>query len=66
MNNLSGCNLIGLSNSLSIILGENLSIDELTILAAFLVSLGDSLALLAAKKAIEEASNKNSNFSSAL
>lgn len=53
LNNLSGCDLIALSSSLSIILGENLSADETAILASFVTSLGDNLAILATKKAAE-------------
>ena len=59
INNLSSCNLVGLSSSLAIFLGENLSLDEISILSAFLVSLGDNLALIATKKAIDVASEKN-------
>lgn len=55
--NLSSCNLIGLSSSLAILLGENLSADEASILAAFFTALGDNLAIIATKKSIEESSN---------
>lgn len=58
LSNLSSCNLVGLSSSLAIILGENLSLDDLGLLAAFLVSLSDNLALILAKKAIEETQEK--------
>ena len=58
LSNLSSCNLVGLSNSLAIILGENLSLDDLGLLAAFLVSLSDNLALILAKKALEETQEK--------
>ena len=58
LSDLSGCNLIGLASSLSILLGENLSANELNILSAFLSSLGDNLALIAAAKSIEEEKNE--------
>ena len=58
LSNLSSCKLVGLSSSLAIILGENLSLDDLGLLAAFLVSLSDNLALILAKKALEEAQEK--------
>lgn len=58
LSNLSSCNLVGLSSSLAIILGENLSLDDLGLLATFLVSLSDNLALILAKKALEEAQEK--------
>ena len=54
LNNLSGGNIIGLASSISILLGENLTAEELAILAAFVVTLGDNLAILATTKAIEE------------
>ena len=49
-NNCSGINLIGLSSSLAILIGEHFDADDLAILAAFVTSLGDNLALLAATK----------------
>lgn len=53
-NNLSSCDLIGLSSSLAILLGENLDADELSILSNFFNSLGDNLGIIATKKAIQE------------
>ena len=53
-NNLSSSNLIGLSSSLAILIGEELSVDELSILATFFTSFADNLAIIAAKKSIEE------------
>ena len=47
---LSGCNLIGLSSSIAITLGENLSADELNTLAAFFSALGDNFAIMATQK----------------
>lgn len=49
-NNCSGYNLIGLSSSLAILIGEQFDVDELNILAAFFSSLGDNLALIASTK----------------
>lgn len=49
-NNCSGYNLIGLSSSLSILIGEQFDADELNILAAFFSTLGDNLALIASTK----------------
>ena len=57
INNLSSCELIGLASSLAIFLGENLSSDEVNILAAFVTSLGDNLAILAATKSDEDSNN---------
>lgn len=53
-NNLSSCDLIGLSSSLAILLGEDLTADELSILSNFFNSLGDNLGIIATKKAIQE------------
>ena len=50
LNNLSGYNIIGLASSISIFLGENLTADELALLAAFIVTLGDNLAILDDRK----------------
>lgn len=59
LNNLSSCDLIGLASSLAILLGENLTADELSILSNFFNSLGDNLAIIATKKAIQESSGNN-------
>ena len=62
--NLSSCNLIGLSSSLAISIGENLSANEVSALSAFVTALGDNLAIIATTKAIEEsqsASNSTTN-----
>ena len=58
LSNLSGYNIIGLASSISILLGENLTAEETALLAAFVVTLGDNLAILATTKAIEEEQNK--------
>ena len=60
LSNLSSCELIGLASSLAIFLGENLSADEVTILAAFITSLGDNLAIIAATKSDEDSNNNQS------
>ncbi len=52
--NLSPNELIALSSSLAISLGKDLSPDELSLLAAFFTSFADNLALLSAKKSIED------------
>ncbi|MCI9063769.1 MAG: hypothetical protein HFJ17_04125 [Clostridia bacterium] len=54
LNDLSGCNLVGLASSLSIIIGENLSSSDLAILSAFILILSDNLAMLSITKALEE------------
>ncbi len=61
-NNLSSSNLIGLSSSLAILIGEELSIDELSVLAAFFTSFADNLAIIATKRTMEEnIKNQNEN-----
>ena len=61
-NNLSSSNLIGLSSSLAILIGEELSIDELSDLAAFFTSFADNLAIIATKRTMEEnIKNQNEN-----
>lgn len=58
---LSSCNLIGLASSLAIAIGNDLSANEASILAAFFSSFGDNLAIIATKKAIEESNNTTYN-----
>ncbi len=48
----SSCNLIGLASSLAIHVGENLSADELAVLAAFFTAFADNLAIIATKKSL--------------
>lgn len=50
----SSCNLIGLASLLAISVGENLSADELAVLAAFFTAFADNLAIIATKKSMEE------------
>ena len=45
LSNLSGSNLIGLASSLSILISQDLTTDEIGLLAAFFSALGDNLAL---------------------
>ena len=47
ISDLSGCNLIGLASSLSILLAQGLTPEEIGVLAAFFTSVGDNLALIA-------------------
>lgn len=50
----SSCNLIGLASSLAISIGEEMDADELAVLAAFFTAFADNLAIIAAKKSLEE------------
>ena len=50
----SSCNLIGLASSLAISIGEDMDADELDVLAAFFTAFADNLAIIAAKKSMEE------------
>ena len=50
----SSCNLIGLASSLEISIGEEMDADELAVLAAFFTAFADNLAIIAAKKSLEE------------
>lgn len=59
LNNLSSCNLIGLSSSLAILVSEDMSSDEIALLAAFFTSFADDLAIIATKKAISDSQNKS-------
>ena len=61
--NLSGCNLIGLASSLSILISQNLNTDEIGTLAAFFTALGDNLALSIASP-ISSQNNDNKNLKS--
>lgn len=60
LDNFSSKNLIGVSSSLAILIGDTLSAEEISILSAFFNTLGDNLSLIASKKAIEE-NSQNSN-----
>lgn len=48
ISNLSGSNLTALASSLAILISQDLSADEIGVLAAFFTVLGDNLALLIA------------------
>ena len=54
VSDLLGYNLIGLSSSLAILISENMSAIDIGILASFIVSLGDNLAVLATTKALRK------------
>lgn len=54
---LSSYNLIGLSSSLAIAIGENLTTNEVTTLAAFMTAFADNLAIIATQKALEESNS---------
>ena len=53
LNNFSGQNLIGLASSLSILISQNLSTNEISILSALFSAIGDNLALIATQQSIE-------------
>lgn len=46
LNNLNGCELVTLANIIAISLSQNLTSEEMAIIAGFLVVLSDSLATL--------------------
>ena len=48
LSNLSGSNLIALASSLAILISQDLTTDEIGLLAAFFSALGDNLALILA------------------
>lgn len=45
LSNLSGSNLIALASSLAILISQDLTTDEIGLLATFFTALGDNLAL---------------------
>lgn len=59
---LSSCNLIGLSSSLAIAVGEDLTANEASILAAFFTAFADNLAIIANTKARDEKQNQDRNI----
>ena len=54
---LSGCNLVGLASSIAILISENTTVTEMTILSGFFSSIGDNLAILASTKPSQSSSN---------
>lgn len=48
ISDFSGCNLIGLASSLSILIAQDLNAEEIGTLSAFFSALGDNLALIIA------------------
>lgn len=61
LSEMSSCNLIALASSIAISIGENLSSDELVILAAFVTALGDNLAIIATQKSLGNTNKDTSN-----
>ena len=57
--NLSYCDLIGLASSLAILISEDLSNDEISILSAFFNALSDNLAIIATQKSSNNDSSTN-------
>ena len=62
LNNLSSCNLIGLSSSLAILISEDLTANELSLLAAFFTSFADNIAIIATKKATSDSQDSSNCF----
>ena len=60
--NLSGCNLIGLASSIAILISENATVSEMTILSGFFSSIGDNLAVLASTKPSHTKKKKNNKL----
>lgn len=56
---LSSCNLIGLTSSLAIAIGEDLTANEAAILAAFFTAFADNLSIIATAKSRDEEENAN-------
>ena len=50
LNKISGYDLIALASSLSIFIGEQLSSNDLAILASFFSALGDNLGIISTSK----------------
>lgn len=50
LNSFSSSNIIGLSSSLAILIGEDLTAEDAALLAAFFTSFADNLAIIATKK----------------
>lgn len=46
LNNLSGCEIVAIANIIAIAISQNLTSNELAILAGFFTIIGDSLATL--------------------
>ena len=50
LSDMSSCELLLLANDITLILSKNLDADETALLAAFLTTVADQLALIAIKK----------------
>jgi hypothetical protein len=59
LDSFSSSNIIAFSSSLAIILGENLSADDIALLVAFFNSLADNLSIIATKKANENSDSES-------
>lgn len=46
LNNLNGCEIVSLANLTALIISQNLTSEEMSVLAGFLVIVSDSLATL--------------------
>jgi hypothetical protein len=54
LENLSGCELVGLASSLALIICENITEDEANLLSLFFSSLGDNIGMIGASKSNQE------------
>lgn len=54
----SYCNLIGAASSLAILISEDLSVDDISVLGCFFTTLGDNLALIASTKEVDNDKQK--------
>lgn len=61
LDNLSGCELVGLASTLAISFANNLTPDELAKLGSFFTTLGDNLSLLSIESTKCDDSKKREN-----
>lgn len=54
LNNFNGCELIALASTISIIIGENNSIENISTLSALFSAIGDNLAIIALNPGLNE------------
>ena len=57
----AGFDIVALASSLSILISQNASINDLNILAGFFSALGDNLSIIASARSACEANNQSSN-----
>ena len=50
LSNLSGCELVSLSNLIAVSIAQDLSSEEISILAALFTSIGDNLGIISTSK----------------